>query len=160
MKDKDLLFVEEYLIDLNATAAALRAGYAPATARHASEWLKEGGSKEKKGIRQLVEKRIAERSRRTGVSQDRVIIELAKIAFANPLGAIDAETGKIREDASAEDLAAIAAIKVRGGRAEENEVRMADKTRALELLGKHLGMFRENVQLQAVAPVIVDDDEE
>lgn len=160
MKDKDILFAEEYLIDLNATAAALRAGFAPATARNASEWLKEGGDREKKGLRQLVEKRMAERSRRTGVSADRVLMEIAKIAFTNPADVIDPDTGGIREDAHPDALAAVAAVKVRDGRVEEREVRMADKTRALELLGRHLGMFKDSMELHGTVPVIVDDSGE
>lgn len=160
MKEKDRIFAEEYLIDLNASAAALRAGFAPATARNASEWIREGGAREKKGLRQLVEKRMAERSRRTGVSEDRVIMELAKIAFANPADVIDADTGGIRDDVRPEDLAAVASVKVREGRVEEREVRMADKTRALELLGRHLGMFKDNVEVRGAVPVIVDDSGE
>ena len=160
MTDKDKRFAEEYLIDLNATAAALRAGFAPSTAKNAAEWIKEGGANEKKGLRRLIDQRMAERSRRTGVSADRVVNELAKIAFANPADVIDPETGKIREDARPEDVAAVSAVRVKSGKIEENEVRMADKNRALELLGKHLGMFRENVQIQGAVPVIVDDDGE
>ena len=39
----------------------------------------------------------------------------------------------------------------------EREVRMCDKVRALELLGKHLGMFTDNVRVDGAVPVIIDD---
>ena len=77
MTKKQKRFVEEYLIDLNATQAAIRAGYSPATA-------KEIGCENltKPNISEAIAKAMAERSRRTGVNQDRVLQELAKIAFA------------------------------------------------------------------------------
>lgn len=160
MTEKDKRFAEEYMIDLNATAAAQRAGYSHATARNASGWIKEGGPDEKKALRQLVERKKAERSRRTGVSADRVLDELAKIGFVNPSDVIDFETGCVRADARPEDLAAIAAIKVKDGKISEREVRMADKGYALVQIGKHLGMFQQIVQLQGAVPVILDDDGE
>ncbi len=76
---KQKRFVEEYLIDLNATQAAIRAGYSPQTAYSiGDENLK------KPEIKNAIDKALAERSRRTGVNADRIIEELAKIAFLNP----------------------------------------------------------------------------
>ena len=73
---KQKLFVDEYLIDLNATQAAIRAGYSVKTAN-------EQGSQNlaKLSIQEEIAKAMAERSRRTGVNQDRVVMELAKLAF-------------------------------------------------------------------------------
>ena len=74
MTKKQKRFVEEYLIDLNATQAAIRAGYSPDTAGSiGNENLK------KPEICACVEKAMAERSKRTGVCADRVVQELAKI---------------------------------------------------------------------------------
>lgn len=71
-------FVEEYLIDLNATQAAIRAGYSPNTA-------KDIGCENlvKPNIRACIDKEMAERSKRTGINKDRVIRELARLAFVN-----------------------------------------------------------------------------
>lgn len=76
--DKQKKFVEEYLIDLNATQAAIRAGYKAKNAQRASEI----GCQllQKTQVSNEVAKRMAERSRRTGINADRVLIELAKIA--------------------------------------------------------------------------------
>ena len=75
---KEQRFVEEYLFDLNQTQAAIRAGYAPSSAdKQGSRLMK------KKNITDAISAAMAERSRRTGISQDRIINELAKVAFAN-----------------------------------------------------------------------------
>ena len=144
MTKKQKRFIEEYLIDLNATQAAIRAGYSPDTAKSiGSENLT------KPDIKAQIARAMAERSRRTGVNADRVIMELAKIAFVNANDVIDAETATLRPDALPEDTAAIQSVKVKtfGEDGLEREIKMADKLKALELLGKHLGMFRDKLEV-------------
>lgn len=150
---KQQRFCEEYLIDLNATRAAIRAGYSPRSARTDGPRLLENAD-----VRARIDEEMALRSRRTGVSADRVVRELARVAFVRASDVIDAKTGGLRDDASKDDLAAVAGMRVKdGGEFTEREVRMCDKVRALELLGKHLGMFTDNVQIEGAVPVIVDD---
>ena len=144
MTKKQKRFIEEYLIDLNATQAAIRAGYSPDTAKSiGSENLT------KPDIQARIAQAMAERSRRTGVNADRVVMELAKIAFVNASDVIDAETATLKPDAAPEDTAAIQSVKVKtfGEDGLEREIKMADKLKALELLGKHLGMFKDKVEL-------------
>lgn len=144
MTKKQKLFVEEYLLDLNATQAAIRAGYSPETAGAiGAENLK------KPQIQNAIARAMAERSRRTGVNAERVVQELAKIAFANAGDLIDAQDATVRDGASREDLAAIQSIKVKdmGDMGIEREVRLADKLKALELLGRHLGMFSDRLRV-------------
>ena len=143
-------FVEEYLIDLNATQAAIRAGYKKTeyTDTNANKLL------ENTRIREAIDKAMAERSKRTGINQDRVIQELARIAFDYPQNDINAEDGSVRDGATEDDLACIQSVKVKTmngekGYSEEREVRLNDKIKALELLGKHLGMFKDKVELEA-----------
>lgn len=146
MTKKQKLFCEEYLIDLNATQAAIRAGYSPETAYSiGQENLK------KPEIRTRIDRAMAERSRRTGVNAERVVLELAKIAFVNAGMVIDATDATLKTDAAPEDLAAIQSIKVKdmGDMGIEREIRMADKLKALELLGRHLGMFNDKIRLDA-----------
>lgn len=158
---KQKRFIEEYLVDLNATQAAIRAGYSPHTA-------KEIGSENlsKPHIRARVEKELAERSKRTGINQDRVIRELARIALVNPVDVINMDEATIKEMASADDTAAILSVKVKKipteeGTITEREIRIADKIKALELLGKHLGMFTDKFNINAeMAVKIVDDIDE
>ena len=144
MTQKQKRFIEEYLIDLNATQAAIRAGYSPDTAKSiGSENLT------KPDIQARIARAMAERSRRTGVNADRVVMELAKIAFVNAKDVIDSDTATVRPDALPEDTAAIQSVKVKtfGEDGLEREIKMADKLKALELLGKHLGMFKDKVEL-------------
>lgn len=138
MTDKQARFCEEYMIDLNATQAAIRAGYSPKTANEQAARLLANVS-----IQNRIAQLQAEQSRRTGVSADRVVRELARIAFANASDLIDPETASVKLDASRDDLAAVQSIKVKsfGEDGLEHEVKLADKLKALDLLGRHLGMF-------------------
>ena len=153
---KQQCFVEEYLIDLNATQAAIRAGYSPDTAKDIGcENLA------KPNIRARIDQEMAQRSRRTGINQDRVIRELARIAFVNAAEVIDAEDATVKADASEDDTAAIQSVKVKrmSGETEmvEREVKLADKLKALELLGKHLGMYQNNLNVTVETSEKLDD---
>ena len=143
MTKKQKRFVEEYLIDLNATQAAIRAGYSPDTAGSiGAENLK------KPEIKSRIDKAMAERSRRTGINQDRVLQELARIGFAKITDVVDPETAEIRTDASEDDLACIQSIKIKPNEfGTEREVKLYDKKAALVDLGKHLGLFKDKVEL-------------
>lgn len=136
--DKQERFCEEYMIDLNATQAAIRAGYSPKTANEQAARLLVNVS-----VQDRLAQLQAEQSRRTGVSADRVVRELARIAFANASDLIDPETASVKLDASRDDLAAIQSVKVKtfGEDGLEHEVKLADKLKALDLLGRHLGMY-------------------
>ncbi len=157
MTKKQKRFIEEYLIDLNATQAAIRAGYSANTA-------KEIGCENltKPNIAEAIAKAMAERSKRTGINQDRVIQELAKIAFVKMTDIIDSE-GRIREDAPDEDKACIEAFKYKRSQTEngsgiEREVKIASKLKALELLGKHLGMFTDKLDLDTEMELNINID--
>ena len=144
---KQQRFVEEYLIDLNATQAAIRAGYSVKRASEIGYQLLQ-----KTTIKNAIEIAIAERSRRTGISQDRVLLELAKIAFVNATDVINMGEATLRHGASREDTAAIASVKVKtipgeDGDIVEREIKLHDKLKALELIGKHLGMFKDKVDM-------------
>lgn len=146
--------MEEYLIDLNATQAAIRAGYSPDTA-------KEIGCENltKPNIKEHIDKAIAERSKRIGISQDRVVRELARIAFVNAKNVINAKDATIKYDANDDDTAAIQSVKVKsfGNDGIEREIKLADKIKALELLGKHLGMFQNNLSVTLQNAEKLDD---
>jgi phage terminase small subunit len=155
---KQKQFVEEYLIDLNATQAAIRAGYSPNTAN-------EQGSQNlaKLSIKNAIDRAIAERSKRTGVNADRIVLELAKIAFVNPTDVINMDEATIKGDANRNDTAAIASVKVKriptdNGDIVEREVKTYDKIKALELLGKHIGMFTDKFKIEGAIPIIIKDD--
>lgn len=154
MTKKQKRFVEEYLIDLNATQAAIRAGYSPETAGAiGAENLK------KPEIKSRIDKAMAERSRRTGVSADRVIQELARIGFAKLTDVVNPETAEIRRGASEDDLACIQSVKVKPGEfGTEREVKLYDKRAALVDLGKHLGIFNDRLKLDADTELTIKID--
>lgn len=139
--------IDEYMVDLNQTKAAIRAGYSPNSAsQQASDLFG------RHYIRAHVDRRLAEASKRTGMNVDRVIRELARISFANPAKIIAAD-GSIMADASEDDLAAIQSIKVKtttgkAGTIVEREVKFYDKNKSLELAGKHIGMFVDRKEVK------------
>ena len=135
---KQKRFVDEYLIDLNATQAAIRAGYSPKTANEQAAQLLA-----KLSIQNYLHKRQSERVQRTEITQDRVLQELAAGGFARGTDYAEiALDGTVRliptEQLSGQQRAAVLGIReTRDG----VEIKLADKVRALELLGKHLGLF-------------------
>lgn len=151
---KQQRFVDEYLIDLNATQAAIRAGYSVKTADAIGcENLT------KPNIQQSIAEKMAERSKRTGVNQDRVVLELAKIAFVRMTDVVDS-SGRIRDNATDDDLSCIESIKYKEsdneyGGSVEREVKVASKLKALELLGKHLGMWNDKLDVNVTTPIVI-----
>lgn len=158
LTEKQARFIAEYLVDLNATEAAKRAGYSEKTAYSIGfENLR------KPEIQEEIQKAMESRAKRTMITQDRVIQELAMVAFANgtdfarvvsseqPVSVVDDE-GNLQEvmrkvqrvelvdtdQLNQEKRAAISGIKE--GK-YGIEVSSYDKVRALELLGRHLGLF-------------------
>lgn len=151
-------FVEEYLVDLNATQAAIRAGYSAKNADKIGSQLL-GHSR----VRARIDERMAELSRRTGVNQERIIRELARIAFVDPTRVVNMDDAAIREEATEDDRAAIASVKVKriptqDGWGIEREVRFYDKNRALELLGKRFAMWVEKQEVDLTGKVEIVDD--
>ena len=154
-------FVEEYLVDLNATQAAIRAGYSARTAdKIGSELLG------KTRIAEAISDAQAARSERTQVTADQVIAELAAIGFAK-LGDYAAWGPSRFElfESGAVDSRAVQEIKVKetvlaGGENGETVVRreygikLHDKLKALVKLGEHLGMWdaRASATIDANVP--------
>ncbi len=147
LTDKQDKFVDEYLVDLNATQAAIRAGYSQKTAyRIGAENLR------KPQIQKKIQEKMQERQQRTEVTQDRVVRELATIAFAKATDYAEIRNGivyiKDTEGLSEDQIRAIAGIKKR---ANGIEVKLNDKEKALELLGRHLGMWNDKLDINAPA---------
>lgn len=153
---KQKRFVEEYLIDLNATQAAIRAGYSPNSAACIGR-----ENLDKTDIKNEVEKALAERSKRTGINADRIVTELAKIAFVNPVDVINMKDASLLDNYNLDDTAAISSVKVKSnddGQVIEREIKTYDKIKALELLGKHIGMFSDKFKVDGVVPIVIKED--
>lgn len=157
LTDKQKKFVEEYLVDLNATQAAIRAGYSKKTADKTAAKLVV-----KSCIKNAISEEIAKRSKRTEITQDRVLKELAKIGFADIKDYLQYRTEKTQIATNDEGEPIIGYREIIDIKTSEevdgtiiNEVsiskdgtfkfKLYDKLSALEKMGKHLGMFTEKV---------------
>lgn len=142
-------FVRQYLVDLNATAAYRRAGY---TARGNSAEVNAARLLRNAQVAAAIDKAMAERAARTEVNADRILSELAKIAFFDVRKALN-DDGSLKpiSELDRETSAALMSLDViqlgKGEGGVIRKVRLADKLRALELIGKHLGMFREREEI-------------
>lgn len=140
---KQARFVEEYLIDLNATQAAIRAGYSPRTA----EWI---GPQllGKTHVRERIETAQRERSARTGVTADRVVMEIARLAFADPRSVMrwgpNGLELKPSEDLTDDAAAMISEVAESVSQARSSmKVKFHSKVAALEQLAKHVGLYND-----------------
>lgn len=146
---------EEYIRDYNAKRVAGCVGMSPGAV---------GNVVKRPEVQEYIEWLEATRSVRTAITADRVLLELARIGFADPrkLVQVDAE-GNVRitptDELSEDDAACIASIATTGTGVR---VKIHDKLSALEKLGKHLGMFTDVVDqrlsVQAMPSVMVDGE--
>ena len=143
---KQKLFADEYLIDLNATRA-YKAAYKSVKK---DETARTNGSRmlTNANVSKYIKERMNERSKRTEITQDNVLKELATIAFAKVTDFVTIENGvvivKDTKDIPKELIPAIASIKEgKNG----IEISFYSKDKSLELLGRHLGMFNDKIEV-------------
>ena len=143
MTPKQKRFVDEYLIDLNATEAALRAGYSKRTAYSiGNENLK------KPEIQKAIHQQMKDREKRTEITQDKVLREFAHIAFddiRNYLEFWTDENGKLQVELKSSeeiDTRNISEIQLDNGKLK---FKLYPKDNALTQLGRHLGLFNDKL---------------
>ena len=159
LTDKQKAFVSEYIIDLNATQAAIRAGYSPDTAQQiGSENLS------KPVLQESIQKAMNKRAKRTEVTQDMVVAELAKIAFLDIRDAFDADGNLLAIKEMPEDVAkAIGGLDhtVIGDEDSKSgftsKIKLIDKKGSLELLGRHLKMFTDKISHEGGVSIILSE---
>jgi len=134
MTDKQQRFVDEYLIDLNATQAAIRAGYSENRASELGYQLLQ-----KPTVQGSIQKAMKQREERTKVTQNQVVEELAKIAFSNITDYLEFGTTFRIKESSEIDGSPIQEVSISKDGA--CKFKLHNKLVALELLAKHLGMF-------------------
>lgn len=133
-------FCLEYLIDLNGSQAAVRAGYSKKTAREQAARMLS-----KVNIQERITFLRAQREHRTQITIDRVLKEIAHLAFSNLSDFVDADGNLIvnLNDLTREQCAAISQMDIiedsDGGK--KIKIKLADKPRSLEMLMKHLQGF-------------------
>lgn len=156
MTDAQKRFCDEYLIDLNATRA-----YKVAYPRCKKEETANAASSRmlrNVKVQEYISKKQQEIEKRTEVTQDMVIKELAKIAFLD-IRKLYTENGQLKNisDIDSNTAGAISSLETleeyegyrddREKIGDTQKVKLLDKTKALELLGRHLGMFKEKVTI-------------
>jgi phage terminase small subunit len=173
---KQRAFVREYLIDLNATQAAIRAGYSEATAKDIGcENLA------KPNIKSAIEAAMKIRSERTDITADRVLKELAKIGFSDLRKAVRWDSSLVTEEdnpdggdvavikrivtnqvtlVASDDLdddTAMAISEISQNAAGGVKIKLHDKRAALVDIGRHLGMFTDKLQVSGTLQQVSDE---
>ncbi|QNK65890.1 terminase small subunit [Variovorax sp. PAMC26660] len=167
---KQQRFVDEYLIDLNGKQAAIRAGY---TVRRAEVTASELIANRK--VSEAITQKMQIRAQRTGITQDRVLQELARIAFFD-IRRLYNEDGGMKaphelDDDAAAVLAGVDVTEEFEGRGEDRKqigfmkkAKIFDKGTALTLAMRHLGMLKDKVEhsggltLRRSAQELTDDE--
>lgn len=149
-------FCDEYLIDLNATRA-YKVAY-PNCKK--DETAKSAGSRllTNVNLQNYISEKMKEREKRTEITQDMVIKELAKIAFLD-IRKLYTENGQLKNIADIDDetagaISSLETLEEYDGYGDDREkigdtqkVKLLDKTKALELLGRHLGIFNDKLDV-------------
>ena len=152
---KESRFVEEYLKDLDPRRSAIEAGYSETTAASkAYQWV--SNRKIKPHVFDAIDAAKQKRSKRTEITQDRVLQELAKVGFSDIRGALNSNGQLIAaqewDDQFAGAVSSLEVVQRPSGEYDDDgkpimenvsKFRMWDKMNALEKMGKHLGMFKE-----------------
>lgn len=172
---KQQRFCDEYLIDLNGTRA-YKVAY-PSVKKDETARVNASRLLTNANVKTYIQERQKEREKRTEITQDSVLRELALIAFAkasdyarvvekdamvevdgNMVPVLDEDGNQVKyrtvepiltDDLTEDQKKAIAVIKK--GR-DGFEIKPYSKIQALELLGKHLGMFTEKVEVKNTTP--------
>lgn len=157
-------FVAEYLIDLNGKQAAIRAGYSEKTAEQQASRLLSNVK-----VQAAIQEAQAKRSEKTGITQERVLQELARIGFADirkavawgsaPDGAVDEEGNPVLYPvellpSSEVDNDTAAAISEVSLTAQGVKLKMHDKLSALDKIARHLGMLNGSGAGEDEAPAL------
>jgi phage terminase small subunit len=144
---KQQKFVDEYLIDNNATQAAIRAGYKGKNAGNvASELLG------KTWVYEAIEAKRKRLEIKTEITAEKVLQEYAKIAFSNMADFVDWTNGSIRiipsSELTKEQLACVSEISESTTKFDTTvKFKLHDKLAALHKLGDHLGLFKKIVEM-------------
>ena len=135
MTDKQKRFCDEYLVDFNATQAAIRAGYSIKSAKQIAQQ-----NLTKLDLKEYIEKRIAEKQSQLIATQDEVLQYLTSVL-----------RGEQKEQTL--KMAGVGFQEV-----EEINISTKDRLKAAELLGKAYGAFRDKVDVSGAIPVVIIDD--
>lgn len=149
LEPKQARFVSEYLVDLNATQAAIRAGYSRRSAQMQGSRLLSNAM-----VSAAVAAGQAVQIKKIETSAERVLLDLARVAHGDLRVLFDEhdnlkQLSTLSDDAAAL-LASVETERGMGGRSAVKKVKLWDKLRALEMLAKHLGLLVEQTEHSGV----------
>lgn len=157
MTAKQQRFCDEYLIDLNATQAAIRAGYSKKTARQIGQ-----ENLTKLDIKEYIEKRMAEKEKELIADQDEVMRYLSAVMRREHKESVvvtlqnktekwvkDEETGKLKKQTITEESPAVVEI----------PAKLSDANKAAELLGRAYGLYKDKVEADIILPVFGGEED-
>jgi phage terminase small subunit len=150
LNPKQRRFVAEYLKDQNGTQAAIRAGYSKRTANEqAAELLAIPR------IRAAVDAKLDKIMTNAGITQERVLKALLNIAELDPRMLFNPD-GTVKMMSELPDSVALAISSIESDNlvGDIKKLKFWDKVKALELLGKHVKLFDENVTLSGIPMVL------
>lgn len=152
---KQQRFCDEYLTDLNATQAAIRAGYSAKTAKQIGQ-----ENLTKPDIREYIDKRMAEKEEALVAKQDEVMKYLTAVMRREMVENI---VVTVSEEKSYYEPDENGTMRKRSERKETPQIveipaQLRDANKAAELLGKAYGIFTDNVSLEGAAKVVIVDD--
>lgn len=150
MTKKQKRFADEYLIDLNATQAAIRAGYSPKTARFAAEWINE------KNLQKPTKKYNVELKGYI----DEQLAQLHNDNIATAKEVMQYLTSVIRGQSKSE---VVVVEGIGDGCSNARRIKKApdekERLKAAELLGKRYGMFTDKINVDGVVPVVISGED-
>lgn len=164
LTEKQKLFCEELLIDENGTQAAIRAGYSKKTAKEIAYKLLNY-----EHVKAYLDELRQKRSKRLGVTQDRVLSEMARIGFSDPRKLLDKDGNLLNPKDWPDDAAAAVASfemgKGKDGKITVTKLKLLDKRTILDNLARHLGLYdKDRLHVEGNVEVLIkkftyeDDD--
>lgn len=166
MTPKQKAFVREYLVDLNATQAAIRSGYSQKTA-HATGWE----NLRKPEIEEALLAAHQARATRTEITQNRVLEEITHAAFLDPLD-LFREDGTLKPlsempEASRRAIAGLEVEEIYSGTGKDRKwigylkkIKLVSKEGMVTLAGRHLAMFTDNTKHSGAVTVLASPEDE
>lgn len=154
---KQLMFSKEYLISMNSTESAIKAGFSKHTASSQGSRLLKNVK-----VRAYVDEQLLQRASKLDITPNRILEELGHIAFFDISNIFNGYTLKEIDQLPENVRRAINSVKVREEKGQAGEVmaeltefKTNDKLKALEMLGKHLGMFIEKKEISMTGEIEV-----
>ena len=155
LTDKQKRFADEYLIDLNATRAAKAAGYSEKTAYSMGQQ-----NLKKLEVAAYIDERMQKRQKTTSVTAERIVLEMARMAFYDPADYVQTGLEGPEDIAKLPEEVRRAIVGWKWDAKDNFVIQFADKSKALEQLARHMQLFKDHMVVDLNATVSGMTDEQ